>query len=547
MNRRTFLQTAGLAPLAASAATTSTSYDVIIAGAGLGGCAAALAATRLGHRVLLTEPTPWIGGQLTSQGVPPDEHAHIETHGAPACYRELRTRIRDHYRKKYPLTDAARANPHLNPGNGSVSRLCHEPRAALAALDSLLAPAITAGQLTVLLNTSPTAAEAGGDHVRALTFTSTDGTRSTATARFFIDATEHGDLLPLTGTEHVTGTESQSQTQEPHAPAKADPLNIQAPTWCFAIDHLPGETHTITRPEDYAFWRDHTPGLTPPWSGKLLSLAYSNPRTLEPKALSFVPRDDAKTPNLNLWHYRRILDPANFAPGTFPSGISVVNWPQNDYMLGDLFTGTPEQNATHARAARQLSLSLLYWLQTEAPRPDGNTGWPGLRLRGDVMGTAGSHGLAMAPYIRESRRIQAEFTILEQHITPQKPDQKLATPFPDTAGIGSYHLDLHPSSTGDNYIDTPSVPFQIPLGALIPKRVENLIPACKNIGTTHISNGCYRLHPVEWNIGESAGALAAHCLSKKVTPRAVRNTPKLLTAFQKSLTDQGIELHWPQH
>ncbi|MDG2125617.1 MAG: FAD-dependent oxidoreductase, partial [Verrucomicrobiales bacterium] len=158
INRRTFLQTAGLAPLAASAATTSTSYDVIIAGAGLGGCAAALAATRLGHRVLLTEPTPWIGGQLTSQGVPPDEHAHIETHGAPASYRELRTRIRDHYRKKYPLTDAARANPHLNPGNGSVSRLCHEPRAALAALDSLLAPAITTGQLTVLLNTSPTAA-----------------------------------------------------------------------------------------------------------------------------------------------------------------------------------------------------------------------------------------------------------------------------------------------------------------------------------------------------------------------------------------------------
>ncbi|MGG2474547.1 FAD-dependent oxidoreductase, partial [Rhizobium sp. BR5] len=34
----------------------------------------------------------------------------------------------------------------------------------------------------------------------------------------------------------------------------------------------------------------------------------------------------------------------------------------------------------------------------------------------------------------------------------------------------------------------------------------------KNIGTTHITNGCYRLHPVEWNIGEVAGMLAAYCL-----------------------------------
>ncbi len=39
--------------------------------------------------------------------------------------------------------------------------------------------------------------------------------------------------------------------------------------------------------------------------------------------------------------------------------------------------------------------------------------------------------------------------------------------------------------------------FQIPPGALIPRRIENLLPACKNLGTTHITNGCFRLHPVE--------------------------------------------------
>ncbi|SEJ03291.1 hypothetical protein SAMN04487995_3132 [Dyadobacter koreensis] len=43
----------------------------------------------------------------------------------------------------------------------------------------------------------------------------------------------------------------------------------------------------------------------------------------------------------------------------------------------------------------QLSLSLLYWLQAEAPRPDGGKGWPGIRLRKDMMGT--EDGLAKYP------------------------------------------------------------------------------------------------------------------------------------------------------
>ena len=48
--------------------------DILIAGGGLGGVAAALAAADCGKRVVLTEETDWIGGQLTAQIVPPDEH-----------------------------------------------------------------------------------------------------------------------------------------------------------------------------------------------------------------------------------------------------------------------------------------------------------------------------------------------------------------------------------------------------------------------------------------------------------------------------------------
>ena len=55
--------------------------DMLIVGGGLGGVAAALAAARLGRAVILTEPTDWLEGQLTTQAVPPDEHPWIEQLG----------------------------------------------------------------------------------------------------------------------------------------------------------------------------------------------------------------------------------------------------------------------------------------------------------------------------------------------------------------------------------------------------------------------------------------------------------------------------------
>ncbi len=83
------------------------------------------------------------------------------------------------------------------------------------------------------------------------------------------------------------------------------------------------------------------------------------------------------------------------------------------------------------------------------------------------------------------------------------------------------------------------------MAAFIPIRMKNLIPGCKNIGTTHITNGCYRLHPVEWNIGEVAGALCAFCLDRNRLPKEVSASSKLRKDFQSHLMKRGIELQWP--
>jgi len=207
MNRRQFLRSTSL--LAAPrlfAAARELRCDIAVIGGGTGGVAAALAALRNGRRVVLTEETGWIGGQLTAQAVPPDEHRWIEQFGCTRSYREYRDAVRDYYRRNYPLTETARARAILNPGNGTVSRLTHEFRVSVAVLEAMLAPYAGSGQLISLLEHVPESAGTDGDRVTSVAVRDTrNGLSRTITAKYFIDATELGDLLPLTRTEYVTG------------------------------------------------------------------------------------------------------------------------------------------------------------------------------------------------------------------------------------------------------------------------------------------------------------------------------------------------------
>jgi hypothetical protein len=513
------------------------SSDIAIIGGGLGACAAALAAARLGRRVILTEETLWIGGQLTNQAVPPDEHPWIEEFGATVSYRELRRGIRDFYRSHLPLTTTARADSRLNPGNGWVSRLCHDPRVAVAVLHQMMAPCQLNGRLVVMQPYRTLRAWTHADRVTGVEVQGlASGRERVVEAAFFIDATPYGELLDLANVEHVVGAESRAETGEPHAVERADPRDQQAITVCFAMEYLPGEDHTIDKPRQYDLWRDFRP---PGWPGPLLAWTTVHPETHEPLTRFLFDAAD----NRPWWSFRRILDRANFTEGFARSDITLVNWPQNDYWFGPMVGVDAAERARNAEAARQLSLSLLYWLQTEAPRPDGGIGYPGLHLRPDVVGGT-DDGLAPAPYVRETRRLRAEFTVVEQHIAhPLRSDGPEM--FNDSVGIGCYRIDLHPRVSGAGYLDLGCWPFQIPLGAMIPVRVDNLLPGGKNLGVTHITNGAYRVHPVEWSIGEAAGLLAAFCLERNTVPRAVRNRPALLEEFQALLCRQGIELRWP--
>lgn len=514
--------------------------DIIIIGAGLGGIAAALSAASNGKKVILTEETNWIGGQMTTQAVPPDEHPWIEMFGRTELYAEFRERVRDYYREHYLLTPQARNNKYLNPGNGWVSKLCHEPRVALRILEDMLAPYLSNGRVTLLLNTKIVSADVKGDTIQTVTVKDTIYNDTyTLNGTYYLDATEAGDVLPIAGVEYVVGTEARKDTGEPHASEVEDPSDMQAFTVCFALEYIEGKDFTIDKPKDYDFWKEYVPSF---WTGKLFDWTHPFPQTHEPwEKVMF--REDGRPVIDSLWEYRRIIDKNNFVQGTYEGDITMVNWPQIDYWMKPIIDVSEEEKEQAIEEAKQLSLSFLYWLQTEAPTQDGKQGYPGLKLRKDMLGTP--DGMAR-PYLRESRRIKALFTILEQHVTPAFNPGVKAKEFKDSIGVGSYRIDLHPSIGGTHYIDIDSQPFQIPLGSLIPIRMKNMIAAGKNIGTTHVTQGCYRLHPVEWNIGESAGHLASYCIDQGCLPRDVYENSELLVQYQKQLVENGIQIEWPE-
>lgn len=525
-------------------------YDLVVIGGGVGGVAAALAALRNGDRVFLSEEFKWLGGQFTSQAVPPDEHPWIEQFGCTRSYRKLRGDVRQYYRDHYPLRPEVAALPNFNPGNGFVSTLCHEPKVSLAVINNYLLPYQGSGRLTVATETVPVEAKVEGNLIKSVTVEALDGSsRRTVCAPYIVDATEIGDLISLAGAPFRTGAEAKSEFSEPSAPEQADPEDVQSISWCFIVDYDPDGDHTIPEPPQWKYWRDYDPKLTPSWGSKMLSWSATHPITLDPVVRSFDPiNPKPERGPMDLWTFRRIADKTNFVDGFYKSDIVLVNWPQIDYLEGNLIGATPQERKKYLQECREQSLAMFYWMQTEAPREDGKTGWPGLRLRGDL--TEGPDGLAMAPYIRESRRLVGFTTVTENHIGE---DARTAAgcggsseKFADSVGIGAYRIDLHPTTAHKNYLDVGAYPFQIPLGALVGPDIVNLIAGAKNISTTHITNGCYRLHPVEWNIGEAAGLLGHFCRENQLKPSEIREDENRLREFQDFLRAQGLELEWPE-
>ena len=148
-----------------------------------------------------------------------------------------------------------------------------------------------------------------------------------------------------------------------------------------------------------------------------------------------------------------------------------------------------------------------------------------------LMSSASSVG------IRETRHFYGRSTLHEQDILSAKI-------FSDwVVTKAHFNFDVHNMDGGglDRTGITEKFPQQkgytIPYGCLLPKNVENLLLAGRDISGRHLAHSNYRVMPICANIGQAAGVAAALSVKQNVLPSRLN-----VQQLQAELMKQGVKL-----
>lgn len=518
-----------LNPVASQALAKETgNYDVAVVGAGSGGCAAAIQAARMGMRVVLLERSDWVGGQMTGAAVSTMDDKTLTRTG---IYHEFITRVRDYY------ADLGRNVNVCYWGNDTIA---FEPAAGRRILLEMLGEA---GDIDVIYMAKPLSVTKEGGRVASAVF-EIDGKQEEITAAVFIDATEYGDFIPLTGARYRSGNSISPNI-------KAGGI-IQDITYPAVVKRypcgLPDELRLKTPPpkyDDYVhFFRRMITSDGNSWPGDYPF--------------------NADTHNA----YRAMPDPASC--GTVLGGEAftwrnitktAINWandyPGDDYpsYTGDRpslpadFLENPSFRQFVEREAMLKTLCFIYYMQNELGMENwsvddgqGYGGWfsNDWQELGDFVEPFAqvlSH-FPPFPYVRESRRLVGVNTMTIDDVRRDAKLKRTLSNNSSSVALGEYPTDIH-GKNNDEYLEADlgetvaKMPndwqgdgglFQIPLGVFIPEEVDGLLAAEKNISVSRVVNGSTRLQPVTMLTGQAAGTIAALAVKKKVQPRA-------LTAF----------------
>lgn len=153
--------------------------------------------------------------------------------------------------------------------------------------------------------------------------------------------------------------------------------------------------------------------------------------------------------------------------------------------------------------------------------------------------------------------------VIEENTPPDQIQRVTRSVFyPDSVGITQYAIDFHPcmeksppeapgnqERPGVRQAHGRAYPAQIPLRALIPQRVDNLLVAGKSIATSTIAAAAYRIHSFEWSVGAAAGTTIDFALDQGVLPaELVDELPSpepQLSALQQRLNQAGNPTLFP--
>jgi hypothetical protein len=566
--------------------------QVAVIGGSLGGIAAAAHAMATGATTCLIEVSPWLGGQISAQGVSALDESrrmHQANNLSPSWQRF-------HQRIKQQVVDL----PAWSPGGRSravgdinscwVGRLCFPPQAGAQAAAQLLTdtrPSAPESRWSTMTAFKGAEFDASGRRITAIYAVTRHpkdpnyrplGRLSVELADWYswspsaafdrvpiklqpppgqtmivIDATDTGELVAWARIPHRLGSEAQATTGEPNGASFDNPDCTQAFTFPFAValrNDGGDSLAALTRLEPTYSLQEHQDGYD------LEGFPFFRGRSV--------------------FHYRRIVSHTRGNPYTStpaPGDISMINWNRgNDWnwmnpplvlKAEDLEAAGQYQNWMGGLSSSALkfgednALMFARWLLETQATPN----YPLAYLYGadSPMGT--HSGLSMVPYFREGRRIlgraaygQDEFMIRENDLRYNFPHQRdfSAT----TVGLTHYAIDIHgcryrnwqPSGEAiDAPAQEPKVkPLLLPLESLIPQGVDNLLIGGKAIAATHIANSMTRIHYGEWQIGAAAGVTAGWLMSIN---SPVRDPSEVIPSgsmpvLQEVMSQQGLRTRW---
>jgi len=476
---------------------------VLVWGGGSGGVAAALQAARSGADTLLLTPGPWLGGMVSAAGVCAPDGNELSPWQTGLWGALLRALARE---------EAGGLDHNW------VSCFGYRPASAEAILRRWVAaePRLRWWPGSRVLEVQRRGKRITALRIEGPSVASGDPRQTTVAVQMVVDGSDRGDLFPLAEAPFRLGWESRELWGEPSAPAAADlaaepffaAQPVQSPTWVVMGQLAEPDPAVADAPRPTPEQAGPALELPPPFAGACASFGLA--RTLR--------------------------------YGRLPGGAVMLNWPLagNDWHDGlerafeaPVAADCPATAAEEALAGamREHSLAFARVLQEASGgdlRPGGLFPSRSEALAGALVGR---EPLALMPYWREGRRLQALELVLEQQLLPQGPGAQIAA-LPVAAGhcsaiaVGNYANDHHypgpdwPLAAkscrwGGRWSGTP---FTIPYGALVSAAIDNLLAADKCLGVSHMANGATRLQPLVLNIGQAAGLTAALCVADGLTP-----------------------------
>lgn len=499
-------------------------FDVAVIGAGCGGTAAAIQAARMGMDVALIESSDWIGGQMTGAAVSMMDDVRRTRTG---IYAEFLRRAREYYEKR---------GTAVNVCYWGSDTMSFEPWVIQKTLQDMLKES---GMVSLFMKSRVTGAVVEDGKVTAAEIESEEEGKRVIRAEIFIDATETGDFIPLTGARYRAGN-SLSPDIDPEGV-------IQYITYVAVVKKYPGglpeELRLKRRPPKYEEYLPHFREITaigggwwpgePPYNTSVHNAYRGMPDITNP--------------------LREIIDGGR--PETWPLITrTAINW-ANDYPGknvdgGGMPVAYLEDMAFRRGAEREAmlkTLCFLFYMQTELGLSDWSVDdrqgyggsfscdWRGWKDMPADFAPILAH-FPPFPYVRESRRIAGVTTMTVKDVMRDLDLGRALETKSDSIALGEYPTDIH-GLRDDHFLDkdldekAEDIPedtewkgglFQIPMGVLIPEELDGLLAAEKNISVSRVVNGSTRLQPVTMLTGQAAGALAATAVAEKKEARDVR-------------------------